>query len=188
AVRAARCARGDRRGTRPGACGRAAAAAPARRTLGGLMAGRRRGSVLVLLADRNDRRMLFDLLDARGFDAIHTAGTPARARRLLERAGRVDLVFAEHAGQGEAAALCAELAAAPQCENLRVIGIAPRGAARPAPADPHEASVPAWIATPIDAREVSAVLDGLAAASADPAPSGAAPGDDFRFAFDGGTD
>lgn len=151
------------------------------------MRAARRGSALIVLADRTDRRMLFDLLDARGFDAIHTARNPLQARRLLEQAGRVDLIFVEQAGQGEAAILCAELAAAPACDSLRVIGIAPAGSAREPQTGAGPVAVHAWIASPIDAREVAAVLDDLAIASVDAAAPAQLAGD-YRFAFDGGTD
>jgi len=147
----------------------------------------RRGSALIVLADRTDRRVLFDLLDARGFEAIHSAGNPAKARSLLERTRGIDLVFMEKAGRGDAAALCAELAAAPTCQSLRVIGIAPPGSARePAPGGTPVA-VHAWITSPVDAREVAAVLDAPMKAPRDATVLVQSAGD-YRFAFDGGSD
>jgi diguanylate cyclase (GGDEF)-like protein len=147
----------------------------------------RRGSVLIVLADRTARRVLFDVLDAHGFDAIHTASNPAQARGMLERDTSIDLVLLEHPEHGDAAALCLELAAAPACNAIRVVGIAPpeRGQARNEAST--RAAVHAWIASPLDPREIAGLLarlgDGPAPARPEP-ESGAS----YRFAFEGGPD
>ena len=50
-----------------------------------MMKRARRGSVLIVIADRKDRRELFDLFDVQGFDAIYTATNIEQARDLIVR-------------------------------------------------------------------------------------------------------
>src|SRR5262249_23039410 len=71
-----------------------AAAAP-RRTVGLVNANEGRGSVLIVATDRDDRRVLFDALDAQEFDAIYTAKDVAQARAFLEQDPQIDLVLLE---------------------------------------------------------------------------------------------
>lgn len=46
------------------------------------------GAVLIVATDRDDRRYLFDALDAQEFDAIYTARTSARHAPSLPRIRR----------------------------------------------------------------------------------------------------
>ena len=48
------------------------------------------GSVLIVATDRDDRRILFDALDAQEFDAIYTAKDVAQARRRANFAVRIE--------------------------------------------------------------------------------------------------
>ena len=68
------------------------------------------GSVLIVATDRDDRRVLFDALDAQEFDAIYTAKDVSQARAFLEQDPQIDLVLLEFAEDTRAAlAFCTEL-------------------------------------------------------------------------------
>lgn len=66
-----------------------------------------RGAVLIVVMNREDRRLLFELLDGYEFDAIYTAKDFQQARALLRQDTRPDCVLLEFAGDGaESVALC----------------------------------------------------------------------------------
>ncbi len=148
-----------------------------------MMKRARRGSVLIVIADRKDRRELFDLFDAQGFDAIYTATNIEQARDLIARDPRIYLLLIEYPGAGDSEAFCAEIATSRNPAHFHIIGIASDAAGKREADNDASASIHDWIARPIDAREVTAILDGLAIAE-DPEAALAAHAGNFRFAFD----
>ena len=65
------------------------------------------GAVLIVATDRDNRRYLFDALDAQEFDAIYTAKDIGQARTFLAQDPQIDLVLLEFIGKAEdAAAFC----------------------------------------------------------------------------------
>ncbi|MCE3001421.1 MAG: EAL domain-containing protein [Xanthomonadaceae bacterium] len=69
-----------------------------------------RGSVLVVVLNREDRRALFETLDGYEFDAIYTAKDFAQAHAFLAQAPRLDAVLLEFQGEAvEAVAFCKAL-------------------------------------------------------------------------------
>jgi diguanylate cyclase (GGDEF)-like protein/PAS domain S-box-containing protein len=84
-----------------------------------------RGAVLVVVMNRDDRRVLFETLDAYAFEEIYTATTFAQAQVFLSQAARIDLVLLEFAGDGQDALAFCRLLTQPGAEPVPVIGIAP---------------------------------------------------------------
>lgn len=142
------------------------------------------GAVLIVATDRDDRRVLFDALDAQEFDAIYTAKDIGQARALLEQEPHIDLVLLEFVGEAaDSVAFCSELRRYRTPEELPVVGIRHKGGG-PAIAP---AGVVEWLASPVDPAEALArvmALLGRHAGHGD-AESGQGGGDRYRFAFDG---
>ncbi len=145
------------------------------------------GAVLIVATDRDDRRVLFDALDAQEFDAIYTAKDIGQARALLEQEPHIDLVLLEFIGAAtDSVAFCSELRRYRAPEEVPVIGIRrPADAALPtAPAGVIE-----WLASPIDPAEalqrVTTLLGRHSGREAGAAEGG---GGRYQFAFDGSLD
>ncbi|NCT66288.1 MAG: EAL domain-containing protein [Rhodanobacteraceae bacterium] len=148
-----------------------------------------RGSALIVAGGRDDRRVLFDVLDAQGFEAIYSAKDAEQARGVLAGGTRIDLLLIEFGDDpGAALALCAELRAAAQPAELPVIGIL---GSRSAWTGSKPAGLIEWIASPVRMDDALARIKvALAASSTGTARSqDAAPGEDrYQFAFDGSLD
>ncbi len=82
-----------------------------------------RGAILVVVLNRDDRRALFETLDAYEFDAIYTAKDFEQAHAFLRQAPRLDAVLLEFRGEaGDALAFCRALREAGN--HVPVVGIA----------------------------------------------------------------
>ena len=68
------------------------------------------GSVLIVTTHRDDRRVLFDTLDAQNFEAVYTAKDLPQALAFLEQDPQIDVVVMEFLGEArEAVAFCTQL-------------------------------------------------------------------------------
>ena len=123
-----------------------------------------RGSVLIVATDRDDRRVLFDALDAQEFDAIYTAKDVAQARAFLEQDPQIDLVLLEFLDDARSAlAFCGELRQYHPSAPVPVIGILSANTARQqAHWERMPPGVVEWITSPVHAGEaltrINAVL------------------------------
>ncbi|MBX3699992.1 MAG: EAL domain-containing protein [Dokdonella sp.] len=148
------------------------------------------GAALIVAADRSDRRVLFDVLDQQSFEEIYSAKDIAQAREFLGPGISIDLAVVEFGGNlRDAVAFCAELQAQ-SGHAVPVIGIV-AGRGRQWTAGDLPACVVEWLASPIRASDVQARLDIAMAqrpAVAQRPAAPPAPGDQYRFAFDGSLD
>ncbi|MGN6519214.1 MAG: EAL domain-containing protein [Dokdonella sp.] len=148
-----------------------------------------RGGALIVAADRDDRRVLFDALDAQAFEEIYSAKDIEQARGFLVPDLDIDLVLLEFGEDpAEALTFCDELRKLAR-HDLPVIGIlGSRGGSW------RDGRLPAglieWIARPVKPDDALARIKvALAARSAGTARSQHAPvGDRYQFAFDGSLD
>jgi diguanylate cyclase (GGDEF)-like protein len=151
-----------------------------------------RGSVLIVATDRDDRRVLFDALDAQEFDAIYTAKDVAQARAFLEQDPQIDLVLLEFADDPRSAlALCGELRQYHPGVPVPVIGILSGGEPRRANWDRMPPGVVEWITSPVHAGEAMARINAVLSVRTDSTRAITAPtatGDRYQFAFDGSLD
>ncbi len=145
--------------------------------------------VLVVAADRDDRRILFDALDGQGLGTLHTARDAAQARKLLEEDAVLHVAIVEFHGDAlENVALCKYLRSAPGTARAHVLGIVS--------ADPLQRAwgyhrvpdgVDDWLRSPVDAGEVRAKLLAVLAAKASAPPSLSSPdpvADTYRFVYE----
>ena len=148
-----------------------------------------RGGALIVAADREDRRVLFDALDAQAFEEIYSAKDIEQARGFLVPDLDIDLVLLEFGEDpAEALTFCDELRKQAR-HDLPVIGIlGSRGGSW------RDGRLPAglieWIARPVKPDDALARIKvALAARNAGTARSQHAPvGDRYQFAFDGSLD
>ena len=128
-----------------------------------------RGSVLIVATDRDDRRVLFDALDAQEFDAIYTAKDVAQARAFLEQDPQIDLVLLEFLDDARAAlAFCGELRQYHPGTPVPVIGIlSGNGARQQAHWDRMPPGVIEWITSPVHAGEAMARINAVLAVRGD---------------------
>ncbi|MFI4969198.1 MAG: EAL domain-containing protein [Lysobacterales bacterium] len=150
-----------------------------------------RGAALIVAADRDDRRVLFDALDLQGFDAIYSAKDLAQARAFLAQLAHVDLVLLEFRGDPrDALAFCDEVHQRDPQAEVPVVGIlGARGG--PLRWNSRPPGLVEWIASPVKADDAGARIKvALAARSTGVARNGGnAPGNDrYQFAFDGSLD
>lgn len=151
------------------------------------------GSVLIIAADREDRRVLFDTLDAQGFDAIYSARDYVQARAFLEQDPQIELVLAEFDGAAAAAiAFCGELRQYHPASTVPVIGMAADAARFSAVRGRRQpAGVVEWIGLPAGADEALVRIRSVLAARGARFRrnmAGVAAGDRYQFAFDGSLD
>jgi diguanylate cyclase (GGDEF)-like protein/PAS domain S-box-containing protein len=148
-----------------------------------------RGAALIVAADRDDRRVLFDALDAQTFEAIYSAKDIAQARGFLTPDLGIDLVVLEFDDDPrDALAFCDELRAHSKTD-VPVIGLlGSRGG------DWRSGRTPTglieWIARPVKADDALARIKvALAARSTGTARSERSAGEErYQFAFDGSLD
>ena len=165
-----------------------------------------RGAVLIVVMNRDDRRALFETLDAYEFDAIYTAKDFAQAHAFLRQDPRLDAILLEFQGDArEALAFRAEIAQQTG-RKLPVIGIASAEDLERRWGWMHAPDlVSDWIRTPVIGAEALARIQQVLAAGRAPAPAPAEPvasvpagapaatepgfeGQDFHLAFDGHPD
>jgi diguanylate cyclase (GGDEF)-like protein/PAS domain S-box-containing protein len=155
------------------------------------MAVKVHGSLLIVAAQRDDRRTLFDALDGHGYAPIYIARDVPQARALLADAPAIDLVLLDLAGEArEAVAFCTQLRGIPAYAQVPVLGILA--------AEPelrvwgHQRSPPGvveWLHRPIDDGETVARVRAALAGESAVAPAGGGTGaGDYRFAFDASED
>ncbi len=147
-----------------------------------------RGAALIVAADREDRRVLFDALDAQAFEAIYSARDVAQARGFLDTDVVLDLVLLEFSEDPrEALAFCDELRVHAQ-SDVPVIGIlGSRGGAWRSGRTP--AGLIEWIARPVAPDDALARIKvALAACSTGAVRSTPAAAERYQFAFDGSLD
>ena len=153
-------------------------------------AGETRGAALIVAADREDRRVLFDALDAQGFDAIYSARDLAQARGFLAQIGRLELVLLEFGDAPQAAlAFCDEVRHAGAGTDVPVIGLL--GSRGPWRWDSRPPGLVEWIASPVNADDAAARIKVVLAAASTGIARGAptvSAGAGYQFAFDGSLD
>ncbi|HEY6943431.1 EAL domain-containing protein [Dokdonella sp.] len=148
-----------------------------------------RGAALIVAADREDRRVLFDALDAQAFEEIYSAKDIEQARGFLVPDLDIDLVLLEFGEDpAEALAFCDELRKHAR-HDLPVIGVlGSRGGSW------RDGRLPAglieWIARPVKPDDALARIKvALAARSAGTVRSQhVSGGERYQFAFDGSLD
>jgi diguanylate cyclase (GGDEF)-like protein/PAS domain S-box-containing protein len=148
-------------------------------------------SVLIVTTQRDDRRVLFDTLDAQNFDAVYTAKDLTEALSFLMQDPQIDVVVMEFAGDAsEAVVFCTQLKGDPRLALVPVIGIVS--------ADPAQRrwdwgrappGVVEWMRSPVDATEALARVRHVLATHQSPADAAAGEtGDRYQFAFEGSLD
>ena len=143
-------------------------------------------ALLIVAADRGERRVLYDALEQAGFETLYTARDVAQARALLTQIPGLDLVLLEFSGEaGEAVTLCAQLA---DRQGPAVLGLLAGEAAQRVWGF-HRAvpGVSDWLAAPFAAGEVYARVNN--ALGRRPAAARGDEGDDaLRLFFDTSSD
>ncbi|GAA0709078.1 EAL domain-containing protein [Dokdonella soli] len=153
--------------------------------------GDHRGAALIVAAGRDDRRVLFDVLDAQGFDAIYSAKDLVQARGFLEQNACVDLVLLEFGDNPrDTLAFCEELHDLDPAAPAPIIGIL-GGRGGPLRWDSRPPGLVEWIASPVKADDAAARIKvTLAARSTGVIRNASAPAasERYQFAFDGNLD
>ncbi|MEP6485215.1 MAG: EAL domain-containing protein [Rudaea sp.] len=147
------------------------------------------GSVLIVTTQRDDRRVLFDTLDAQNFEAVYTAKDLPQALSFLQQDPQIDIVVMEFLGDApEAVAFCAQLKGDARLAEVPVIGIASADVSQRRWDWTHApAGVVDWVRSPIDANEIlGRVRSVLATKQTRSSP--VADADRYRFAFEGNLD
>ena len=148
-----------------------------------------RGSVLILLNDRAERRRLFELLDSMEFEAIYAAKDAAQARSMLSQESGVELIVLEFVpGDAEALAFCTDVRAHPRSAKVPLLAIL---AAEPSaiwPTGKMPAAVSDWVAIPVDIELARSKIERLFAPAVVETAETSPKSEDFRFAFDNSLD
>ncbi|HST26747.1 MAG TPA: EAL domain-containing protein [Rudaea sp.] len=149
-------------------------------------------SVLIVTTHRDDRRVLFDTLDAQNFEAVYTAKDLPQALAFLKQDPQIDVVVMEFLGEArEAVAFCTQLKGDVRLAKVPVIGIAAADTAqRHWDWSRAPAGVVDWLRSPVDASEALArVRNVLAVHAADAGgKSGGMGKDRYQFAFEDSLD
>jgi len=156
-----------------------------------MMAAEANSSILIVTTQRDDRRVLFETLDAQDFGAVYTAKDLAQALAFLQQDPKIDAVVLEFLGEAkEAVAFCAALKKDAKLSRVPVIGItAGDPAQRQWGWHKSPRGVVEWMRSPVEANEVLARVRGVlahkpaaaappvvsAAVTRPPAPAAAAP-------------
>ncbi|MDE1885619.1 MAG: diguanylate cyclase, partial [Xanthomonadaceae bacterium] len=148
------------------------------------------GSVLIVTTQRDDRRVLFDTLDAQNFEAVYTAKDLPQALAFLKQDPQIDVVVMEFVGEArEAVAFCTQLKGDARLAKVPVIGIAAADTAqRHWDWSRAPAGVVDWLRSPVDASEVLARVRNVLAAHAVIGTDSAAGRDRYQFAFEDSLD
>lgn len=154
-----------------------------------------RGSVLILVNERGDRRKLFELLDGQDFEAIFAAKDVAQARSMLASEDALDLIVLEFgAHDTEVRALADEIAAEPRFAVVPVVGVI-AGSIESVFGNAPPGQVTAWISSPVDPEGALTVVErvlapGDAVVLEAALPLEGLPGGvgSYRFAFDASLD
>ncbi|MEO7431696.1 MAG: EAL domain-containing protein [Dokdonella sp.] len=156
--------------------------------------GENRVGVLIVASDRDDRRELFDILDAQGFEVIYSARDFNQGREFLDQNLPLDLALLEfRADARDSIAFCAELQQRTATAHVPIIGIL--GGTRGGSIWSGKNKPPGvvdWIGSPVNEHEALARISSSLAiqtpaesrTSAPAAPSS----DGYQFVFDGSLD
>ncbi len=143
-----------------------------------------RGSVLILLNDRAERRRLFELLDSMEFEAIYAAKDAAQARSMLGQESGVELIVLEFAaGDAEALNFCTDIRAQARTAKIPLLAILGAEPALIWPAGKIPAAVSDWVTIPVDVELMRSKVERMFA-PVEQKIEVADKGDNFRFAFD----
>ncbi|MGB0133750.1 EAL domain-containing protein [Dokdonella sp.] len=150
------------------------------------------GAVLIVATDRDDRRILFDALDAQEFDAIYTAKDIGQARTFLDQDPQIDLVVLEFLGSAaDAVSFCNELVQFRPLNPVPVIGLLASASSEQVwNWENMPPGVVEWISSPVNPAEalarIQVQLGGRdAIAGQNQAGTDATP---HQYAFDGSLD
>lgn len=149
-------------------------------------------AILIVTAERDDRRTLFNVLDGAGLDTIHAARDVIQARALLAEKPPVGLVLLEFCGEArDAQAFCAWLRETSHYRHTPILGMPARHPAhRVWDPDNTLSAVADWLSVPVDAEEALAEvrkhlkLPGTAASAALPESGHGDKDGDYHFAFE----
>jgi diguanylate cyclase (GGDEF)-like protein/PAS domain S-box-containing protein len=151
-------------------------------------------SVLIVTTQRDDRRVLFDTLDAQNFEAVYTAKDLPQAMSFLQQDPQIDVVVLEFLGDAqESVAFCAQLKGDRRLAEVPVVGITASDAALRKWDWSHvPPGVVDWLRSPVESNEVlgrvRSVLasrkQGRVSPTATPAPSA----EKYLFAFESNLD
>ncbi len=151
-------------------------------------------SVLIVTTQRDDRRVLFDTLDAQNFEAVYTAKDLPQAMSFLQQDPQIDVVVLEFVGEAqESVAFCAQLKGDKRLAEVPVIGITSADAAQRKWDWSHvPPGVVDWLRSPVESNEVlgrvRGVLAGRKQGRVGPATSPAAAAEKYLFAFESNLD
>ena len=147
-------------------------------------------SVLIVTTQRDDRRVLFDTLDAQNFEAVYTAKDLPQALAFLKQDPQIDVVVMEFVGEArEAVAFCTQLKGDARLAKVPVIGIAAADTAqRRWDWSRAPAGVVDWLRSPVDASEVLARVRNVLASHASIGKDSTAGNDRYQFAFEDSLD
>ncbi|MEO7064681.1 MAG: EAL domain-containing protein [Dokdonella sp.] len=155
-----------------------------------MAANEQTGVALIVAADREDRRVLFDALDAQGFEAVYSAKDLEQARGFLKQEARPDLVLLEFRDESkDALEFCEEVRQLDVDAPAQIIGIlGSRGG--PWRWDSRPLGLVEWIASPIKTEDATARIKVAFAKRVGVARSASsvAGGERYQFAFDGSLD
>ena len=126
-------------------------------------------SVLIVTTQRDDRRVLFDTLDAQNFEAVYTAKDLPQALSFLQQDPQIDVVVMEFLGDApEAVAFCAQLKGDSRLAEVPVIGIASADASQRQWDWLHApVGVVDWVRSPVEAGEILGRVRGVLASHKD---------------------
>ena len=148
-------------------------------------------SVLIVTTQRDDRRVLFDTLDAQNFEAVYTAKDLPQALSFLQQDPQIDVVMMEFLGDApEAVAFCAQLKGDARLAEVPVIGIASADASQRRWDWTHAPiGVVDWVRSPVEAGEIlGRVRDVLTSRKNKTNASPAATTERYLFAFESNLD
>ncbi len=147
-------------------------------------------SVLLVTTQRDDRRVLFDTLDAQNFEAVYTAKDLPQALSFLQQDPQIDVVVMEFLGDAmEAVAFCAQLKGDARLAEVPVIGIAAADSTQRRWDWTHApAGVVDWIRSPVDANEVLGRVRAVLAARRSKSAAKTVAVDRYQFAFESNLD
>ncbi|MBL0028022.1 MAG: hypothetical protein IPO95_02655 [Rhodanobacteraceae bacterium] len=153
------------------------------------------GAVLLLVNERGDRRLLWELLDGEEFEALYAAKDVAQARSMLAQDSEVALVVLEvGAEDSEVKLFCEELMQDPQTSALPVLIVS---SVDPGHVWTHAvpANVRGFLHSPVESEAALALIQSaimpaapVAASAAVDTAHVASSGEDYRFAFDASLD
>lgn len=118
-----------------------------------------RGSVLILVNERGDRRKMFELLDAKDFEAIFAAKDVAQARSMLASEDAPDLIVLEFAAlDAEVRALAEEISHDERLAGVPLIGVI-AGSLDSVFGNLVPQQVRAWVSSPVDPEAAWQIIE-----------------------------